>query len=136
MDDLYLIYINYLGRNWRDNNVYEFIFSETTVDVDGDFWDTYPASNAEVTPPKVDFIHAVGVLETELTFDVIADSDSFSVWDSVDGIVPLAFENIFEYDQYPENRLVFHFGTPISKIKDSLYSRDITLDFKEIKNEN
>lgn len=136
MEELFLIYVNYVGKNWCDNNLYEFIFSDTKEDVDGEFWDTYPASSAEVTPPKVEVIHTVGVLETEMTLDVIAQSDTFSVWDSVDGVAALAFENILEYERYPDNRLVFRFGEPISSVKDVLYSRDITLEYKIIKNED
>jgi hypothetical protein len=136
MDELILVYVNYLGTNWRDNNIYEFIFSDRKEDIDGDDWDVYPASNGKVTPPNPDFIMNVGVLETTMTFDVIAESDTFSVWDCIDGITPLAYENIVEYTQYPEDRLVFHFGQPISTVKDILYSRDIILECKNVKDEN
>lgn len=137
MEDLFLVYVNRLGGNWRGKNVFEFIFSDSVEDIDDAEcgWDTYPASSGEVTPPSVDAIKAVGVLETDLLFDVIAESDTFSVWDCVDNVVALAYENILDYDQYPPKRLVFQFGDSFNKVKDMLYSRDITLEFKKIKNE-
>ena len=132
MDSYFLIYINHLGRNWCDNDVYEFIYSDIKVDVDGEYWDTYPASGAKVTPPKTDLIKCIGVLDTDMVFDVIADSTSFSVWDCVDGITPLGYENILDYDTYPENRLVFHFGITKKEVDNLLYSRDLSLEYKTI----
>jgi hypothetical protein len=138
MEDLYLVYINSLGVNWRGKNIYEFIFSDNTHEIDDSDceWDTYPASSGDVKPPKPEVVKAVAVLETNLLFDVIAESDTFSVWDCVDGIVALAFENILEYEQYPSNRLVFHFGDPVNKVKDILYGRDITIEIKKTYNED
>jgi len=134
--NLNLIYINHVGSNWRDLNIYEFIFSDTTEDIDGDDWDIYPASNGEVTPPPAPVIKLVGVLETELDLIVVRDSDKYSVWDALDGIIPLAYENIQDYPEYPEDRLVFPFGIGVEAVNETLFARDITLEYKKIKNEN
>lgn len=132
---LNLIYINHVGANWRDLNIYEFIFSNTTEEIDGDDWDVYPASNGEVTPPPKNVIKMVGVLETELDLNVVRDSDKYSVWDALDGIIPLAYEQIQDYTEYPDNRLVFPFGITVNEVNEILYPRDIILEYKEIKNE-
>jgi hypothetical protein len=138
MDELYLVYINSLGTNWRGKNVYEFIFSDRLKDVDSKEceWDAYPASSGNVLPPKPEVVKAVSVLETELVFDVIAESDTFSVWDCVDGVTALGYENIMDYEQYPSDRLVFQFGDPISKVKDIFYGRDIIIEIKVTNNED
>ena len=34
-EELFLIYINELGVDWKGDNIYEFIFSDTLKDVDG-----------------------------------------------------------------------------------------------------
>lgn len=134
--DKYLVYINHVGSNWREHNLYEFLFSLDSKDVEGDDWDIYPASNGDVTPPDSSKICSIGVLETHLDLLVIRDSDTFSVWDAVDRITPLAFENIVDYDEYPENRLVFNFGDTLTDVNHKLYSREIILDVKNIDNEN
>ena len=36
MKDLYLIYINMVGKDYKDNYIYEFIFSDTIKNIDGD----------------------------------------------------------------------------------------------------
>lgn len=128
-DGLYLIYINVLGSDWKEEQVYEFIFSDTIEDVDGEDWDLYPASG-QPSPPRKDLIKAVGVLTTKMEFDVIQNSDTFSVWDAIDDVIALAWENISKYDEYPERRLRFKFGQPIKSVEDTLYEKDLVLEYK------
>jgi hypothetical protein len=132
---MYLVYINQLGVDYRGYNLYEFIFSESTVGVDGEDWDVYPASIGNVTPPAFEVISKVGLWETELKLEVISQSDTFCVWDAVDGVVALAYENVTGYAIYPDDRLVFNFGDSLEKTKKTLYSRDITIEIKDIQNE-
>ena len=130
MEKLFLIYINKIGDNYKGNTLYEFIFSDTTKDIDGEYWDTYPASGRP-EPPNIKFIKKVGVLETELIFELIQDSDSLSVWDAIDGVISLAYENINGYENYPETRLHFNFGENIKTVEDKLYEKDLVLDYKK-----
>lgn len=130
MDDLKLIYVIHVGVNWRELNIYEFIFSDTTEDVEGDDWDIYPAVNGNVTPPPSEFIKVVGKLETELDLIVANKSDKFSMLDSVDGVIPLAYENIEDYDEYPEERLVIPYGTTLKDVRNSFLVKEIILDYK------
>lgn len=130
-----LIYINKVGKDWDGNTMYEFIFSNTTEGVDGEYWDTYPASG-QPEPPDKQYIDAVGRIETdEFSLVCIQDSDTFSVWDSVDGVVAMAWEDITDYDEYPENRLKFFFGDDLKSVNDKLYAKDIIIEWKYKKNE-
>ena len=130
-----LIYINKVGKDWDGNTMYEFIFSNTTEGVGGEYWDTYPASG-QPEPPDKQYIDAVGRIETdEFSLVCIQDSDTFSVWDSVDGVVAMAWEDITEYDEYPENRLKFFFGDDLKSVNDKLYAKDIIIEWKYKKNE-
>lgn len=126
---LYLIYINRLGSDWKDEYVYEFIFSDSTKDIDGEDWDLYPASG-QPSPPKMVYIKSVGVLTTKVKLNVIQNSDTFAVWDAIDGVCALGWEDLLDYDEYPEKRLVFKFGDKIKSVVDSLYERDLVLDYK------
>lgn len=125
---MYLIYINKMGESWSGKIMYEFIFSDSIEDVDGDNWDEYPA-NGMPEPPHENFIKKVGRMESELNLDVIQDDSQFAVWDAVDGIVALAWENIDNYDEYPDKRLSFRFGEEIESVEDKLYEKDIILDY-------
>jgi hypothetical protein len=134
MNDLYLIYINVIGKDWKGVNLYEFIFSESTEDIDGDEWDAIPAAGRPSAPYE-EHVQRVGRLTTdEFKLHVIQESDSFSVWDSVDGVVALAWENMDDYDEYPENRLAFHFGEDIKSVEDKLYEQDLILEYNTKKN--
>jgi len=130
MKDLFLIYINMVGKDYKNNFIYEFIFSDTVTDIDGEDWDTYPASGRP-EPPNEGFIKKVGKLESELKLDVIQNSDTFAVWDAVDGVIALAWENINAYDSYPEHRLCFKFGETIKSVEDKLYEKDIILKYNK-----
>lgn len=134
MEKLYLIYVNYVGKNWKSDLIYEFIFSNTTKNIDGNNWDTYPASG-QPEPPNEEYIKKVGKLETNFKLDVVQNSDTFAVWDAIDLVIALAWENINEYESYPEHRLSFRFGETIKEVEDKLYEKDLILDYNYTKNE-
>lgn len=130
MDDLYLIYINVIGENWSGQNVYEFLFTDNLEGVDGEFWDKYPAAgNPE--PPNKRYVKSVGVLITDLLLDVLQESDTYAMWDGIDGVVSLAWEDLSDYEYYPDKRLFFKFGETIETVKDKLYAKDNILKFNE-----
>jgi len=102
-----LIFIRYIGEDFNGKHIYEFIFTDNIEGVDGEGWDAYPASgNPE--PPEKGYISKVGRFETdEFKLVLIQNSDTFAVWDAVDGVVALAWEDITEgYDEYPDNRIL------------------------------
>lgn len=134
MKDLFLIYVNRVGKDYKGNFIYEFIFSDTTKGIDGDDWDTFPASGRP-SAPHDHFIKKVGRLESELNLDVIQNSDTFAVWDAIDDVIALAWENINAYDSYPDKRLCFKFGEPFEEVEEKLYEKDLILNYKTQKHE-
>ena len=126
-----LIYVNGLGQNYKGDNIYEFIFGET-LDVWGDEWDSKP-SNGNPKPPNIEYIKKVGVLKnSEIDLELIQNSDFFSITDSMDDIIALAWEKESSESNFEnEKRLVFRFGEDIEKIKDKLYEKDIVLEFEK-----
>jgi len=134
MDGLSLIYVNMVGKDYMDNYIYEFIFSDKTKGIDGEDWDSFPASGRPKAPYE-NFIKKVGRIESKLRLDVVQNSDSFSVWDSLDGIIALAWENIDDYETYPEKRLAFSFGETIKTVEEKLYEKDLILNYNKSKHE-
>jgi hypothetical protein len=130
MKDLFLIYVNKIGKDYKENYLYEFIFSDATKNIDGDDWDTFPASGRP-SAPHDHFIKKVGRLESEIKFDVVQDSDTFAVWDAVDEVIALAWENINAYDSYPEKRICFKFGEPMNEVESKLYEKDLILQYNK-----
>ena len=123
----YLIYVNGLGPNYKGDNLYEFIFSDS-LDVWGDSWDNKP-SNGYPGPPELQYIKKVGVLRnTDVKLELIQNSDFFSMEDAIDDVVALAWE-IDEHEN--QKRMVFRFGMSEQQIKDKLYERDLILEFEK-----
>jgi hypothetical protein len=130
MEDLKLIYIHQVGHDYNDNYIYQFIFSDTIENIDGEGWDSYPASGNPY-PPSKDVIKQVGSIEGELQLTVVQDNEQFSMWDAIDGVVALGWENIDGLDDYPETRLTFSFGMKMQAVKDLLYERDINIKYEK-----
>ena len=125
-----LVYINKIGQNWKGNYIYEFLFSDVVEDIDGEGWDSYPSSgNPE--PPEGRFVKETGLLNTTLKLHLVQESDSFAMWDAVDGIVAMSWENMEGYDEYPEKRLFFSFGEDIESVNSKLYEKDIVLNYNK-----
>jgi len=123
----YLTYENGLGPNYKGDNLYEFIFSDS-LDVWGESWESKP-SNGYPTPPELKYIKKVGVLRnTDLKLELIQNSDFFCMIDAMDDVVALAWE---DEESEGQKRLVFRFGTPEKEIKDKLYERDLVLEFEQ-----
>jgi hypothetical protein len=128
----YLIYVNELGPNYKGDNIYEFIFSDTLEKIWGDNWESKP-SNGYPLPPDLEFIRKVGILkDDQVTLSVIQNSDYFSMMDSMDGVIAMAWENESDdVDFDHQKRLVFRFGDEETTVKDKLYERDIVLEFEK-----
>ena len=73
------------------------------------------------------------ILKTDIKFHLVQESDTFAVWDSVDGIVALGWEDVDDYDVYPESRLWFGFGLDIDEVNERLYERDLVLEYNKDK---
>lgn len=125
-----LIYINSLDKNFRGQNIYEFLFANDTEIEYGENWDAVPASAADITPPPIAYISSVSTLTTdEIEIECVQYSDSFSVIDAVDTIIALGWESI-PVDGIA--RLVFHFGETLESVKEKLYARDLEIVTEKI----
>ena len=123
----YLIYVNGLGPNYKGDNLYEFIFSDS-LDVWGESWENKPC-NGYPSPPELQYIKRVGVLRnTDIKLELIQNSDFFSMIDAMDDVVALAWE---QDETEGQKRVVFRFGCSEDEIKDKLYERDLVLEFEK-----
>jgi hypothetical protein len=127
-----LIYVNELGPNYKGDNIYEFIFSNTEKEVWGEEWDSQPA-NGNPSPPHMEFIEKVATLKnSEIEFNLIQKSDFFGMYDSIDGIIALAWESENSNSLTDGvKRLVFQYGENIKSVEDKFYERDIVLTYEK-----
>lgn len=128
----FLIFVNELGPNYKGDNIYEFIFSDSLENVWGENWESKP-SNGYPLPPNIENIKKVGVLKSgTVKMSVIQNSDFFSMTDAMDDIIALCWENDTEYTDFEfDKRLVFRFGESEESVKNKLYERDKVLEFEK-----
>ena len=132
MDDLFLVYINKIGSDWEGYYLYEFLFAEDIENVDGEDWNAVPAAGKPFPPDSI-YISKVGSLKTGLPIKVIQESNTFAVWDAVDGVIALGYEDLEEYDEYPDYRVFFQFGESIKSVENKLYAKELVLTYNTVK---
>lgn len=125
---LYLVYVNVVGKTSKNEIEYEFYFSE-----DPDmYWmidaDVKPASICNFGVPDKSVFDETRTLKTSITLSVAQKNSSFSFQDCKDRIIPVAWECIDEYDEYPDNRIVLPFATPINEVEMLLLSSGLQFE--------
>ena len=72
--------------------------------------------------PSDEYKTETHIVRTNIVFDLIQHNGCFGMQDCMDGIVAVAWENIDDYDEYPEDRgrLFFHFGETYENVEKKL----------------
>jgi hypothetical protein len=138
MKELYLIYINKIGTNFRGEHIFEFLFSDrTNYDWDETWYESSVVTDKNDLTPDPSFIKLVGGLKTpELDLELIQNSGVFQIYNAVEGIIALGWEKLQDDQDYPEERLVFRFGETKESVEEKLYSLDLVLNYDESKVKN
>jgi hypothetical protein len=133
--DLYLIYINKIGENYKGECIFEFLFSDkTNWDWDENWYVSSVISDKNDLTPEPSFIKLVGNLKTDvLDLELIQDSGVFQIYNAVEGIIALGWEKLVDSEEYPEERIVFRFGETKKSVEEKLYTLDLVLDYNDIK---
>jgi len=128
---MFLVYINELGRDYKGQRQYEFIFSKKE-DVMEDDWYQIPSSGRS-DPPELSSIDLVGLLKnSDLELDLIQNSDYFGVVDACDGIVALGWEPFDMDAEERPIRLMFHYGNTLEEVAEKLTTKGLRLINDEI----
>lgn len=123
--DLKLGFVRYVGTESGKVNLYEFIFTTNPDEFWGVNFEYKPAGISNGVEPDSKYFQKVERIRTILEFDLIQDSGCFSMQDSMDGIVALAWENIDHYDEYPEHRIYVNFGESYHDVESKLALKHI-----------
>ena len=82
-----LVFINKIGKNWKGNYIYEFLFSDLDLeDIDGEGWDSYPSSGNPIAPE--DFIKEALTMYCGDYDRVVIRSVSSGTGEKFSGILP------------------------------------------------
>jgi hypothetical protein len=125
--ELFLIYVNKTGTKTTGENIYEFLFAEDISIVYGEGWAVVPCGlciEEEIVPHPSTY-SVTKEVKTELKLGLAQNNTCFSYQDVVDGIICVAYEDISEYKEYPENRLILNYGEPYEKVVEKLNGKNI-----------
>lgn len=121
-----LIYVNIIGKNSEDAYIYEFYFSQDTETAWAVDWDVKPCSICNLAVPENTVYDTIKILKTKYPLNVAQRNSCFSFQDCKDGIIPVAWENIDDAEEYPEDgRFIFPFGFEIDYVEEMLARRGL-----------
>ena len=132
-NELKVIYVLYLGKDSDNKNIYHFLLSNECEDVFAEGWAEKPAcaEKREFMTPSNDMYEYIKELKTDIILSLAQDSCEFTMQDARDHCIALAYENLDEAEEYPEDgRIVIHFGEYIEDVERKLALRDMRLKFK------
>lgn len=123
-EELKLIYVNPIGKNTNGYYEYDFFFTDRLEIAYGENWDEpYALYGGDMTPNDGCYTK-VRRIETDIPFTCAQQNSCFSMKHCVDGCIALCYEDISDYEEYPEPyRIIFKFGEEESSVDKKLYSR-------------
>lgn len=132
-EDKYLCFIRFIGTDIDNNNIYEFLFTEDTENFWGDGFEYMPASLCNELTPEEGSFDCIKTIKTKIKLGLAQDCSCFSYQDCIDGIIAICYEDMSEYEEYPQDgRLVFHFGDSLENVEYELAKRNIVMTNKEL----
>ena len=127
-EKVYLCFIRLIGEESDGYNRYEFIFTNNIDEVWGEDFDQKPAALCNDLMVGDEYITEIHIVKTKIKLDLIQDNCCFSVSDSYDGIVCIAYENIDNYENFPsDGRLFFKFGESFDEVESKLAMKNILM---------
>jgi hypothetical protein len=132
---MYLIYINRIGRTFKGENIFEFLFSDS-VDWEWDesWYESSVLTETRDLSPDESIIKLVGTLKTDdLDLELVQEDGVRDIYNAVEGIIALGWEKLGDEEEIPEKRRVFKFGDTKESVDDQLYEYDLALKYKENK---
>lgn len=123
MDGLYLVFVNEICVTGGVHE-YEFYFAKNPDAFWGVGFDADFANKDEVIPDKKTYDEVIR-LKSTIPFFCAQNNKCFSMQHVVDGVIAVAFEDIIDYDEYPEPyRIVFQYGESYTSVEEKLAGRE------------
>jgi len=115
-------FIRLIGEEADGYYRYEFIFTDNIDEFWGENFEYKPACLVNGLIPMDEYITEIHIVKMKIKLDLIQDSCCFGFQDCADGIIAMAWENMDDYDNYPEERgrLFFKFGETLEKTEEKL----------------
>ena len=122
-DNLYLLFIKYIGKETDGVNVYEFLFGteEEKQNFFGQDFEIKPCGLVKDLQPYENSYSVVKKVRINMDLDLAQDNLCYSFQDVFDGVCCLASQNIDALDEYPkEGRLVLNYAEKLPEVDSKL----------------
>ena len=126
--NLYVIYVQEVGKDNDDNYVYEFLISEDPDSVWVNNWNEEFVDNVLKALQDDDYDY-VKELRTDIKLILGQNNCCVSFMDIKDNIAALAYEDLSEAEEYPEPRIVILYGDPLDEVEEMLAKRNLVMKY-------
>lgn len=127
--NLYVVYVQEVGKDNDGNYVYEFLISEDPDSVWMDSWNEIPVCNETDVKPSQDYYDYVKELRTDIKLSLGQNNCCVSFMDIKDNIAAIAYEDLSEAEEYPEPRIVILYGDPLDEVEEMLAKRNLVMKY-------
>lgn len=127
-EDVRLGFIRLIGEETDGYYRYEFIFTTNIDEFWGENFEYKPAGLVNGLVPEDKYISEIHIVKMKIKLDLIQNSCCFGFQDCTDGIIALAWENVDDYDEYPEDgRIFFRFGETLEEVENKLAMKNVLM---------
>lgn len=121
-------FIHLIGEETDGYYRYQFIFTNNIDEFWGENFDQKPCGLVNGLMPNEEYIYEVHIVKMKIKLDLIQDNCCFGFQDCTDGIIALAWENMDDYDEYPEEgRIFFKFGETLEEVENKLAIKNVLM---------
>ena len=126
-----VVYVKKLGTEINGINIYHLYLSTNPEDAFGEGWGDIPACNVPRKLIDLDesMYEYVVEIKTDIVLDLAQNCCCFSMQDSRDDIIALAYENLDNAEEYPDPRIIIHFGDSIDDVENMFARRDVVMKY-------
>ena len=128
-EKVYLCFIRLIGEENDGYYRYEFIFTNDVDNVWGENFDQKPACLVNNLMVSEEYVYEIHVVKMKIKLDLIQNNCCFSVSDCYDGCVSLAWQNLDNETEYPEDgRIFFKFGETLEEVENKLAIKNVIMN--------
>ena len=120
-DQFQLFYVHKVGLKYTGEYHYDFLFTKDINVVKSSGWDETICDGRPEIPKQ--YIDSVFTCVSEIDFNFAVDSITFNMYDVIEGIVPIIWEN--DSGDFENPRMYFRFGENYLTVTSKLEEKEI-----------
>jgi len=127
-EEVNLGFIRLVGEENDGYYRYEFIFTDNIDEFWGEEFNQKPACLVNNLVPSDEYITEIHIVKMKIKLELLQDNCCFAYSDGMDGIISIAWEDISDYDEFPEDgRIFFRFGESLEEVENKLAMKNILM---------